>query len=102
MLSIWRANLVDAVLEPEGPRNDAGARPGTGAGPAPKMPISEAQLAEVVEMLHDINDIFVEFYGTNHMACADVVSSPHPTRPHPNSSLPHPIPSHRLQNPPLS
>ena len=46
VLDIWLNALTDTVLGEGGP--DDGGR----------MPISEAQLAEVIEMLHDILDIF--------------------------------------------
>ena len=60
VLDIWLNALTDTVLGEGGP--DDGGR----------MPISEAQLAEVIEMLHDILDIFTRRFGPNHNRNADI------------------------------
>ena len=59
VLDIWFTALVEVVLSEEKSKEG-------------KMPISEAQLAEVIEMLHDILNIFTDRNGPNHDRNADI------------------------------
>jgi tetratricopeptide (TPR) repeat protein len=60
VLDIWLNALINAVLSDSDKDKSR------------QMPISEAQLAEVIEMLHDILDIFTKRNGPNHDRNADI------------------------------
>lgn len=63
VLDIWLCTLRKVVLE-----DNAGET----AKDKNMMHISEAQLVEVIEMLHDVNSIFEEVHGPTHISISDI------------------------------